>query len=497
MRVVRDLADLPAAVAAARGRGGVRVRRRRRCSSSRTSSAAATSRCRCLADRHGTVLVLGERDCSLQRRHQKVVEEAPAPAPAGADPARRCTTRRARPPRRSATRRRARSSSCRRGARPVLLPGDEHPAPGRAPGHRVRYGVDLVALQLGSPRAALRSERTARPYGHAIEVRLYAEDPAADWQPQSGTLTAFDVPGVNARVRPAHRPGVRARLGLRAPATRSAIHYDAMLAKVIAWAPDPGGGRARLAARSAARIHGVTTNRDLLVATLRHPAFLAGELTPPSSSDATVAALPRTPRRRCRQRPRSPLPSRRRRDRTVQRGIPVGVAQRASRSRSVTDVRGDQRVEWYRAAATATSSTGTTWCRRAPTGSRSPTAGVATTYDVGGARRPGRGGRRHGSHVRLRRGAPVRRPGRRRRRPARCSRRCPAPWSSVLVAERRPGRGGQPPARARGDEDAAHRERAGVRHGHRARREGRQQVAAGAVLAVVSTGATTENGEES
>ena len=88
----------------------------------------------------------------------------------------------------------------RRRERPVLLPGDEHPAAGRAPGHRGTTGLDLVALQLQIAEGG-RSPPTPPPAaGHAIEVRLYAEDPAADWQPQTGPLHRFEMPGVR-RVR--------------------------------------------------------------------------------------------------------------------------------------------------------------------------------------------------------------------------------------------------------------------------------------------------------
>ena len=142
------------------------------------------------------VLVLGERDCSIQRRHQKVVEEAPARA---------CPTTYAAP-----------CTSGPRGRRGHRLSRRWH---GRVPGRRGRplafwflemntrlqvehpvtelvHGVDLVELQIPVAEGRVlrcRRDHRQRPAGHAIEVRLYAEDPAADWQPQSGVLT-FDVP---------------------------------------------------------------------------------------------------------------------------------------------------------------------------------------------------------------------------------------------------------------------------------------------------------------
>ncbi len=127
------------------------------------------------------------------------------------------------------------------------------------------HGVDLVELQLAAAegglddgRACATSAATAR--GHAIEVRLYAEDPAADYQPQSGTLTLFEIP-VEA--------GIRVDAGFETGSEVS-THYDAMLAKVIAHAPTREQAARKLAGVLArARIHGVRTNRDQLVAVLR------------------------------------------------------------------------------------------------------------------------------------------------------------------------------------------------------------------------------------
>ena len=101
-------------------------------------------------------------------------------------------------------------------------------------------------------------------------MRLYAEDPAADYQPQSGTLTPFEIP---------LEDGIRVDAGFETGSEVS-THYDAMLAKVIAHAPTREQAARKLAGvLSRARIHGVRTNRDQLVAVLRDERFLAGEVS--------------------------------------------------------------------------------------------------------------------------------------------------------------------------------------------------------------------------
>ena len=132
-------------------------------------------------------------------------------------------------------------------------------------------GLDLVALQLqvaeGQPLPA--EVRLATLTGHAIEARLYAEDVAAGFLPATGTLRAFDVPDL---------PGVRVDAGVAA-GSAVGLHYDAMLAKVIAHGPTRDAARRRLARCLAdAVLHGVTSNRDLLVGILREPEFQSGHI---------------------------------------------------------------------------------------------------------------------------------------------------------------------------------------------------------------------------
>lgn len=121
----------------------------------------------------------------------------------------------------------------------------------------------MAAADRGGCPAARAGTGTA---GHAIEVRLYAEDPAHDWRPASGTLHRFHVPG-----------DVRLDSGVEDGSVVS-VHYDPMLAKVIAYAPTRAGAARKLAtALASAQIHGLVTNRRLLVDILQNDAFLDGD----------------------------------------------------------------------------------------------------------------------------------------------------------------------------------------------------------------------------
>jgi propionyl-CoA carboxylase alpha chain len=120
-------------------------------------------------------------------------------------------------------------------------------------------------------------EAPPEPRGHAIEVRLYAEDPAQDWRPQSGTVVHFDIPGVNSEFTVPDTYGLRSDSGIVSGSEVSTF-YDPMLAKVISWAPERRSAARRLAAAlHDTRLHGLTTNRGLLVNVLRHQDFLSGD----------------------------------------------------------------------------------------------------------------------------------------------------------------------------------------------------------------------------
>ncbi len=137
------------------------------------------------------------------------------------------------------------------------------------------YGVDLVRLQLEIAEGAPLPTLPPSPVGHAIEVRLYAENPAQDWRPQSGRLHRFDIPGVDAEF--GLGGSLRVDSGV-VGGSRIGVHYDPMLAKVISFGATRAEAARRLStALARTRIHGLTTNRDLLVHVLRHPRFLSGE----------------------------------------------------------------------------------------------------------------------------------------------------------------------------------------------------------------------------
>ena len=235
-----------------------------------------------MADQFGTVLALGERECSIQRRHQKIVEESPSPL------VNRVPGLRDRLYAAAIAAARAVGYTGAGTVEFLALPDGrfwflemntrlqvEHPVT------ECTTGLDLVELQLLVAAGGRLPERAPLPRGTAIEARLYAEDPAADWRPATGILHRLDIPASH----PAFTPpvldvaprGVRVDAGVDDGALIG-VHYDPMLAKVIAWAPDRAEAAAALSRTLArARIHGVRTNRDLLVRVLRHPAFGAGD----------------------------------------------------------------------------------------------------------------------------------------------------------------------------------------------------------------------------
>lgn len=232
-------------------------------------------------DRSGTAWAVGERECSIQRRHQKVVEEAPSPLVSRHGSAMRDRLYEA-----------ARNAVTRigyvgAGTVEFLADADgsfyflemntrlqvEHPVT------ECTTGLDLVGLQLDLAMGGSLSGEEPSVNGHSIEVRLYAEDPADDWAPQAGPVHAFDIPGAEAHfaVPDASRPTVRVDAGLEAGESISTF-YDPMIAKVIGTAPTRQAA-ARVLASSLERMSwdGPTTNADLLIQVLRDEDFLRGD----------------------------------------------------------------------------------------------------------------------------------------------------------------------------------------------------------------------------
>ncbi|MGV0812039.1 biotin carboxylase N-terminal domain-containing protein [Mycolicibacterium boenickei] len=265
MRVVRELSDLPGEVAAAQREaqsafGDPTV------FCERYLAAGHHVEVQVLADEHGTVWAVGERECSIQRRHQKVIEEAPSPLVERTPGMREKLFDAARL---------AAEAIGYAGAGTVEFMADEkgdffflemntrlqveHPVT------EATTGLDLVELQIVVADGGRLDTEPPASRGSAIEVRLYAEDPAKGWQPQAGTVHRFEVPGQ-----------VRVDTGIEDGSVVS-IFYDPMLAKVISYAPTRRQAATVLAdALARTRIHGLRTNRDLLVNVLRHPAFLDG-----------------------------------------------------------------------------------------------------------------------------------------------------------------------------------------------------------------------------
>ena len=269
MRIVRDGAALADAVASARreaasafGDGLVFLER--------LVEAPRHIEVQILGDRAGNVAHLFERECSIQRRYQKIIEEAPSTAVDDGLRERLCQAAVA-----------AGKAIGYEGAGTVefvLAPsGDfyflevntrlqvEHPVT------ELVTGLDLVRLQLDIAMGKPLPDEVlaARIDGHAIEARLYAEDVPAGYLPVSGPIHTLEID-------PA--PGLRVDAGFASGTTVSTF-YDSMLAKVIAWGPARDQARSTLAAAlSRARVHGVVTNRDLLTAILREPDFAAGDI---------------------------------------------------------------------------------------------------------------------------------------------------------------------------------------------------------------------------
>jgi propionyl-CoA carboxylase alpha chain len=277
MRVVNELSSLPNEVAAAR----------REAQSAFGDPTVFCERylptghhieVQVLADSHGTVWAVGERECSIQRRHQKIIEEAPAPLVERTPGMRSKLFDAARL---------AAGAIGYTGAGTVEFLADdngdfyflemntrlqvEHPVTEET------TGLDLVELQLAVADGERLDTEPPAAQGHSIEARLYAEDPARGWQPQAGLVQAIDVPAARAQFDSlGQRTGIRLDSGIVDGSVVS-IHYDPMLAKVISYAPTRRQAALVLAdALARTRLHGLRTNRELLVNVLRHSAFLDG-----------------------------------------------------------------------------------------------------------------------------------------------------------------------------------------------------------------------------
>jgi len=222
-------------------------------------------------DRFGHAIHLGERDCSVQRRHQKIIEETPSPALSDA----------------------AREDLCQRAVRAVVAAGYENlgtleflvDSKGDAyfieincriqvehPITELCTGVDMVALQIkiaaGEPLGLSQSDIVSR--GHAIEFRILAEDPTKDFRPQSGQISAYLAPG---------GAGVRMDSHLY-PGYEVPSYYDSLLGKLCVWGPDRATAIARgEAALRELLVDGVTTNIELHRAILANKVFVDGRVT--------------------------------------------------------------------------------------------------------------------------------------------------------------------------------------------------------------------------
>ena len=269
MRIVDTEADLEDAVASARREAG---------SSfgddtlflERWLTASRHVEIQILGDLHGNIVHCFERECSIQRRHQKIIEEAPSPAVTPEIRARMGDAAVA------AARKIGYSSA---GTVEFLLDGDdfrflevntrlqvEHPITEEI------TGLDLVReqLRIAEGEALGYTQDDLAIDGHAIEARLYAEDPANDFLPAPGTVAVW---------RPSTSANARFDSGVESGSEVS-VAFDPMMAKVIVHAPTRREAAGRLArVLETTSVQGLTTNRDFLVATLRTPEFLSGDTT--------------------------------------------------------------------------------------------------------------------------------------------------------------------------------------------------------------------------
>jgi propionyl-CoA carboxylase alpha chain len=218
-------------------------------------------------DQHDNVVAMFERECSIQRRYQKIIEEAPSPV---IDVATRQQMAQA------AVAVARTVGYVGAGTVEFLYDDDKFFFLEMNTRLQVEHAVteeitslDLVRLQILVAQGEALPEDALNPamVGHAIEARIYAEDPLQDFLPVAGRLDRFEFPSL---------PGLRADSGVENGSEVSPF-YDPMIAKVVAWAETRAEAAALLAlGLQRARIHGLVTNRDLLVRILRHPEFVAG-----------------------------------------------------------------------------------------------------------------------------------------------------------------------------------------------------------------------------
>ena len=266
MRIVRSAAELDAAEHSARseaerafGNGALLYER--------YIENARHVEVQIFGDQHGNVVHLGERDCSVQRRYQKILEESPSPALTAETRAAMCEA--------AVALGRAIGYTNAGTVEFLLAPWGEfyfievntriqveHPVTEMA------AGVDLVRMQIEIAEGCPIDASSVHAAGHAIEARLYAEDPARDFLPSTGTLHVWRMPeGIS---------GLRIDTGVQA-GSDIGVRYDPLLAKVIAWDADRNAAIRKLScALRTMAVAGVATNRDYLIQVLEHEDFREG-----------------------------------------------------------------------------------------------------------------------------------------------------------------------------------------------------------------------------